>query len=722
MAMTDEQISAILKNMRAAGAPPEDMLRFKRLVDRERMDAPSSSKWTDEDVRRAIGRAPNTSDAEKRAKLRALEHGRSYVPVGKAAEDMGAGVVDSMIGGATWGGWDEAGGAITSKMRNPKYGTVSPEAATDVMRNQMDEYAHNHPYRDLAGKIGGNIGAMVGGAGVGRAAAPGAAKTMGRILGSSLGRRTAAGGAIGAADAALYGFGEGEGGVENRLGSAARSAPFGAAGGFLAPPAAYLGGKYIGRPIAEFFEGRKTDKASRALGRMLSEADLAESRAAPTDAPLFAKSQSGMYAARALHGTSPEGSRTITKAAEAYREGTGERAMKKIADALGKRTSVRQALREFRKTRSAKAKPLYEAAEASARPVNTNRVVDVLKDELTPGASEVFGPRAGPPLDTLDGALKWINAQLHNKNGSQVVDYKHLHRLQRQIRERFLGKTNDRAMKRVIGPIRKKLLEALDTATTGMDGKSLYARARKAYAGDMEVEEAYLLGKDILRKGRSGVDIEDLLEDLGSMSASERDALAKGMANAIGVKAEDATAGAVTRMFKRADSAASRKLRAVYGDVKGEKLRKALDWEEKTHDYAGRAIYGSDTAQTRAAQEALGIKPPSGGSVTSGELATGATALTGDPSYAIGSGVVNLTKRGLRANRSAKDREMLGRIAKMLSATGNDQLRNIDEIMSAGSRMKNAGDKAEARARAIARLLRNAPAANELGQWSLGGR
>lgn len=716
---TEEKLRNTIKMMEASGFTDDEVRKRIDILGGEgtssRLMSPPGV--TDEFIRESIELNFPEDTAEKRAAIRTLEKGRSIVPMGKEAESGIENLGGSIMSGALRGYADEAVGWGRTKIRGG-----DQKVNTDIIRNSMDEFAHNYPWLDIGGKIVGDVGSLALTRGVGQKVAPGATKTVDNLLMKGpMYRRAAVGGGIGSADAFAYGTGEGEGGFENRLESGVYNLPFGAVGGAAAPVLGKVAGKYVGKPLARMLakkEGKVTSSgAAKTLAKMLSRGDIDDALSGSADVPIFAKTSGGMYGARATHGVSPEGSRTITKAAEAYREGTGERAMKAIAGALGKRKSIRQELRGFIKSRRDKAGPLYKKAREVARPVNISKAIELIDKRLTPGVREITGNSL--PNMPMEGKLAYIKKMLHNKAGSQAIEYDRVKDMASEIYDQFIS-SGSRHDRKVFGEIRAALVDALDTATTDMTGKSWHKVARKAFAGDMEVQDAFMLGKDLLKKGQSGVDVEDLLDDIGKMSATERDALAKGMGTAIGLRADDATPGALTRMFKRRDSGASRKLRAVFGDAKGEKLREALALEEKSYDYAGRAIYGSDTAQTRAAQELLDVKQPKGGGgVTSTTLGAGVSSATGDPTYFLGATGINTAKKILGSGRSARDQKRIAEIAKILSATGDEQTKYLDDMLAARSRLGKAGKKAERRSQAVIRALLGAPVANEARQQLL---
>jgi hypothetical protein len=128
------------------------------------------------------------------------------------------------------------GDEITAGARS-LFGDETYDQALADERAKIDEFHKRNPWASTAANVGG---ALVGGGGVGvglRAAAKGAG-TLGRLATGATNAASAnpigAGGVAGAGSGALAGFGEGEGGFENRVASAGMGALVGGAGGAAA--------------------------------------------------------------------------------------------------------------------------------------------------------------------------------------------------------------------------------------------------------------------------------------------------------------------------------------------------------------------------------------------------------------------------------------------------------------------------------------------------------
>lgn len=125
------------------------------------------------------------------------------------------------------------GDEITAGARS-LFGDETYEQALADERSKIDEFHKRNPWASGAANIGG---ALIGGGGIGmgvRGAAKAGSSLAGRIAGATAANPIGAGGITGAASGALAGFGEGEGGFDNRMASAGMGAIVGGLGGTAA--------------------------------------------------------------------------------------------------------------------------------------------------------------------------------------------------------------------------------------------------------------------------------------------------------------------------------------------------------------------------------------------------------------------------------------------------------------------------------------------------------
>lgn len=667
---------------------------------------PGEGKWTDEDIRRAILNNKNTSEAEKRAQLRALEHKRSYVPVGKAAESMGAGAVDSAMTGATWGGWDEAAGAILPHMM-PEGVHMSSEAATDRVRNEMDEYNHNHPWRALAGEIGGNIASVAGGA----TAMPKAATAMGKLAGNTLGRRAVVGGAVGGASAATYGFGEGEGGVGNRLESAAKAAPIGGGLGFLAPIASYGLGKGIGAAAGgvkkgiDRARGRKSMLPSRVAKSLLDDLDetgktagdiARKNKGALPDTMVGDLDDVFRDNMEAIRHSGQPGGKKIAKALRDRAANKKVRA-KDIYDAtVGDLPDLKVYLDDMTKKAKAVHDPLYKEARTTARPVDASGLVGKLKKEI----AGLEGLKSGLKASGAEDDAGWILRHIANGK-EQLYDFGRLHEFQQKMyaRAKDLYSSGEKYRAKEMLAHRRELMKAMNDATKRLDNSSAYEDATKAYAGNMATREAFDKGLEVTKNTKLENHPDFWIDSIKDLSESERAALHAGIRAAIDKVAGTARtqSGATASINRIADIPYTRaKVEAAMGE-KGSRLMKFLDDMMEQGETHAHVMGGSPTGRRTMATR---YKKPDAPDWSLGTLA-------GKAKREVVESLLDLpTRRGELAEGSAR----------ALTATGVTRDMIVKELVKAGKSRAEAKKISKASADIIAKILRRgtgAPTANE---------
>ena len=186
--------------------------------------------------------------------------GTAQGPVGNAGGQFGT-AVRSGLQGATFGFGDEiVAGAAAALDPNADY-----EQYVKAERDRLELGRQQFPKTAMASEIGGAV------------VAPGAA--IGAMGAAKLPVRMAAGGMAGMGQAGLYGFGTGEGGVQERAQSAMDAAPWGAVAGAAMPVLGVMGQKAMDgmskrAAINEMVRGAPTTEGLRnQASQIFSQAD-----------------------------------------------------------------------------------------------------------------------------------------------------------------------------------------------------------------------------------------------------------------------------------------------------------------------------------------------------------------------------------------------------------------------------------------------------------------
>lgn len=173
------------------------------------------------------------------------------------------------------------------------------------------------------------------------------------------------------------------------------------------------------------------------------------------------------------------------------------------------------------------AKPLYDKAYAAFPKVKSDVIGDILGTK--------YGAKAGKQ------AYQYMQADgvpigevgpggMIRKPSLQYLDY-----VKRGLDDQIESATRsgDTNLARILGGMKKRLVDELDTYTTDpKTGQSLYKAAREQYAGDAEVRNALTWGRDELFGG-GGLTAREIQDRMGNMSYAERDAARTGAAEAL---------------------------------------------------------------------------------------------------------------------------------------------------------------------------------------------
>lgn len=370
----------------------------------------------------------------------------------------------------------------------------------------------------------------------------------------------------------VAGFGEGEGGVMNRLLSGTTGAATGAAVGAAIPPIATAlakGARTVGGWMG--LNNAQTD-AQRQLIRALS-ADQAAGgddlaglaarlhQAAP-DQPMILPdvTMPGGQTEGLAQAVSREPGigRATAAAAVAQRGGLNQSA--RLSSAVRNAISADDfmaATDDLIRTRAATAGPAYEKALAVDTPVNVQPIVDDITARL--------GSAKGAIKTALQDALNLFK----DGTGKPDVTMAGLHETKLALDamlERTPGNSVSRVARREIMQIQEKLLRAMDDASGGA-----YGQARQAFAGPSRAMDAMELGKRILRG-----DADETAAEIAKLSASERDFLRIGVSRAL-----------IDRVKAGGDTDDIRKIKSIWGsDAIRERVAAAFDDPKAFDDFS----------------------------------------------------------------------------------------------------------------------------------------
>lgn len=341
----------------------------------------------------------------------------------------------------------------------------------------------------------------------------------------------------------VAGFGEGEGGAMNRLGSAGLGAATGAAIGAVLPPiaegASFLAKKaapYLGLNVAKTVGERKLIEALKSSGTSI---DDVKARLDPVTGQPMALADVGGEDVLGLAqyiGRKPGAGMVAAREFVEQRGGLNQSArLQGEIDRAISSGDWKSTADDLIATRDRTAKPLYDAVRNDTTPVNVAPILAEIDTRLETAK--------GPIRD----ALRRARSLFLNRNGAPDTSLAGLDETKKALdalMDRTAEKSVDKITRREIKIVQGRLLEEMDAASGGK-----YAAARDAYAGPSAARDAMDLGKSLLRG-----DFDETADAIGKLSSSEKDFFRIGVARAL----DDAVKG-------KSDTADLSKVRQLWG-------------------------------------------------------------------------------------------------------------------------------------------------------------
>lgn len=556
--------------------------------------------------------------------------------------------------------------------------TAGVEEARGAEEKFQDERPILGTGLDLTGAVAGGAGAAakLGGKGLLRA-------FKARPI------RTAAG--VGAAEGAVFGAGEAEGGLGERAAGAVIGTATGAAAGLVGgaagkmffdiaakvPGAVNAINKAIrGQPVGDV-EKRAMNKVMDLLKqRGINAEDALEAAAeaidnpTPGDLTLDVLGEPGVSLAQgaALRGTGPAnvGVKALRERATKSFDVAGEI----VSDAISGK-NYKQSLKEFANVRKENAAEAFAAAEEIEIPQRQYR--------------KLLAPFIENNKEALRKAIRIAKAEGNNEAYGQLVNALQADRGRgaTTLSSRALGlfmeglsdlrstafRSGNRNLYRALREGEDRFLENVEKVNPDL------LRAREMYAGDSAIIDAAKFGRDVFS---SKLDPEDIADAFQSFTAGEREAALIGAARAIRDKASKASTegNPVTRFFRSPDQ--RERLRALFPDDDAyNRFASRLDSliRQGRANVAVDPRVNSATASRQSAERAI-----TGEVIDAGvDVATGGIARTG----------LNLFRRFAKSV-APDDTKMQEKIAQILFETPEEfRPRVIDYI----NRQKRRGDR-----------------------------
>ena len=531
------------------------------------------------------------------------------------------------------------------------------------------------------------------------------------LTGDTLLARIGAGMASGAGVGALSGFGEGEGGFANRLGSAETGAAWGAALGAAAPVVGNVAGKIVGAG-ARAAEGARNrisgEQPFRQAATILGHGGEEPVTVAIAPHILAAHKLAGIAAADAVTpevaaAAAPEamlaelgpnltgfaggivarpgtGQRLIKEATDVRLAGATKRINQALDDTLGPNRDLLQTADDISAAQEAAADPLYAAVRD--KPVfasdNLRLVLNTQAGKKALGdaqrLAEGFGEKIDPAMPTI-GSMDRVKQALDDQIGIA---------------------TRAGASKKAASLIslKKTFVNELDRQVPQ------YAVARNAWAGPAAVKDALADGQGVF-----GSDLSPaaLRRHLNTLSQSERVAYAMGargqVAQVMGTARSDPT-GALS-LFNKSWNAD--KLKILLGPQRTATLMQTLERERDLKAFGQDVLYNSKTASRVLANKALEDQGMMRHLLGTARLAFAVNGLRGLANI----GMTHAVEGLLASHDIARNEQVAELVARGLTKSGPERDALI-KALNAGLAKMNAIDRKTSGAAALVRKLTSA--------------
>ena len=519
--------------LRDAPAPLTERPRSQLLMD-EYAKAEAAGDHTRADQLLAEASYTATQDGSAPA-------GVAYNPANGRMEDLtlrpnggrGQAAAQGLGQGLGFGLMDETVGAL--------YGATGPgsydqnrDYALASMRADLDSARKNYPVTAYGAEIaGGAASSMAGASALGLQAAP------------TVAGRAVQGGAIGAGEGALYGFGAGSGDIADRAWSAGKGFLLGGATGAAAPYA--IEGvrqgfdKAVAGPVASMRSGASEVRASRAVqsalersGRTVDEIDRAIRGAAGEGQPMYAVADAmGTSGQRMLAGAArtPGAARQeIIEYLAGRQDGQADRLGRFVSEALEAPDTAAARISSLKAQRGAAATTAYDAARQGSGAVNLNDAIQTIDDLMK--RNPILGESALGKTD-MGGKLSDLRGKLTN-DASQLIDFDDVLSVKQD-----LGSVIKQAKKSGgVPPELAKVYGALDAALE--NASPAYRQANDNFARASKVIDQVDAGKAATS---SRVRADDSVSIFNSLSPEEQAAFRAGYADPVIARIESQAPG-----------------------------------------------------------------------------------------------------------------------------------------------------------------------------------
>lgn len=405
-------------------------------------------------------------------------------------------------------------------------------ARREAERRYQDELSRKNPVASAAGSLAGGLGLIgplsgIKAAGAASAALPaptGAAGAVARALAPAEGgvmQQVAKGAAQGGALGGIYAANTGQDIAEGAVTGAA-------AGGAVPAVASAVRGVYgVGRDVLspylrpQEFAAEKFAQASGGVDDAIRNTQRASKAGAlPID---YAPEQARSLARAAVDVPNPGTGRTTTMM-NARQLQQGDRVEGAVAKAFGSPDLYEKGLEGAVNKLKTAGNQNYRAAFDAKKPVNIQPVLDGIDSTIAPGVNKLVSPADTIADDSVSATLARVRRLLASDK-DRMTDLENLHLVKMDL-DGIIGTAkrggNNTLASKLMG-VKTDLLKAMESSNP------LYQTARRTFAGDAAVKEAFETGRSYF--ATKGADISP--REIAALSQAEREALKFGVAKGL---------------------------------------------------------------------------------------------------------------------------------------------------------------------------------------------
>lgn len=538
----------------------------------------------------------------------------------------------------------------------------------DAYQNAREQYAEEHPARNLTAELAGGIAGagkfLKGGKLAAEAvAAPVVRKLEGNLLGRAAGE-AAGGAAIGG----LSGYGHDEsiaggaalGGV---LGGAARPVVEGATGAANAI-GGMLGVGNAGRAKQAIYEA--LTRSGKSMDEVQADMASAVTDGQPEYMLADALGNSGQRMLSGVARTPGDMRQVIADTLMKRQAGQGERLSNALAEGFNAPDTAAQRAASLRAEREMLADVNYENAGRTAKAVDLNGAIRAADSILQPGVNKITSPSSKLAQDSTDALLSKYRARM--TNGREMLsDFNEVLKLKSDITDEIQTLKNAGQNKKAgaLGLIAKQLDGALEKASSD------YRAANDAFRAQSRTVDAVDLGKQAASgRARSA----DTVQRFEAMQPGERNAFRAGYVDPLIARVEASSISPTTNKARSLiTSKTGEEFPAFAVPQRADRMGRRIARENRMFQTANAALGGSKTADNMADIGEMASFDPS----IIGSLATGNIK---------GAIVQSLTKGAQALNgRNQQTRDMIAKM--LLQGSPTKAKADLAQAIEAGERL-----------------------------------